>query len=254
VREESIFGYIFFGTALRFLQDAKPGWSINKDGMMTYNLNRFINDLEKLGLLVTATAARHQNLPAMLSEFKDLPADAQLSDDQAKKLTDAMRAVRQTLEAEATQKKAFVAEPKRWEVDRLLEKPGAMFGKGVFDRLNSQAALDFSEACKCIAFERSTAAAFHTMRGTEAVLRAFYCHVVRQKRLPKERQMWGPMIDQLSKRSKPPPAALLDNLDAIRRNFRNPTQHPDETYTLDSAQDLFGMIIPAVNQMVTLMK
>jgi hypothetical protein len=47
------------------------------------------------------------------------------------------------------------------------------------------------------------------------------------------------MIASMRARSKPPPAALLDNLDGLRRNFRNPTQHPEKVYDIHEAQDLF---------------
>src|SRR6202012_2778908 len=131
----------------------------------------------------------------------------------------------------------------------LLTDPAALFAPGIFHSLDSGSAYDLSEACRCLAFECSTAAAFHMMRGTEATLRHFYCYVVRRSRLPKERRMWGPMVEAMRKRSSPPSKALLDNLDAIRHNFRNPTQHPDAIFSIDQSQDLLGLVIPVINTM-----
>jgi hypothetical protein len=218
------------------------------------NIDRLMDGLDSLGLTVSATAARYAKIPEIRDELGEIEPGGKLTQDQARRLRDAVTDLRKTLDAEATEKKAFVTETKRWDVDRLLKDPGSMFGEGIFAQLASQAAFDFTEACKCIAFEQSTAAAFHTMRGTEAVLRDFYCSVVRRNRLSEERRMWGPMVKALQDRSKPPPKALLDNLDAIRRNFRNPTQHPEAIYSLDQAQDLFGMVTPVINQMVRLMQ
>jgi len=253
VQEQSVWEFIGFGTSLRFLQDVQAGWRIHGDKKVLANLKWFFEDLDEMGLIVTANVAHDEMLGDLRDELAGTGNDARLTDTQATALRTRITAVRKTLMAEAREKKAFVTSPKRWDVERLLYRPGDMFGEGVYEQLEPNAAYDFDEACKCIAFERSTAAAFHIMRGTEAVLRSFYCFIVRQKRLPEHQRMWKPMLDKLRARAKPPPKALLDNLDAIRHNFRNPTQHPDEIYTIDRAQDLLGLAIPVVNQMNSLM-
>jgi hypothetical protein len=253
MREESIGSFIWLGSRLRYLLDAGAGHPIHGETWAAANVQRFLEELERLGLTITLNVAKNEKLPTLLEELRATEDGSRLTNKQAEMLADAISSVKKTLRAEAEEKKAFVTSPKRWDVERLLTDPGSMFGEGVYEKLDSHAAYDFEEACKCIAFERPTAAAFHNMRGTEATLRAFYCYTVRRKRLAKEKQMWGPMLDQLKGRSIPPPKALLDNLDSIRFNFRNPTQHPDEIHTIDSAQDLLGLTIPAVNEMVALM-
>jgi hypothetical protein len=253
MREESIAHYIWFGTVLRFLQDADEGQRIQGKDRIARNLRGFLRALEDLGLTVTLNAAHHARLHEKLEEFESVSAEAVLTKKEAADLRLAVDNVRLTLDAESLEKKAFVTAPKRWDVDRLLTDPGAIFAKDVFRELDPLASYDFSEACKCIAFERSTAGAFHMLRGTESVLRSFYCHNVRRKRLVEKQRTWGAMLEQLRKKSAPPPKALLDNLDAIRHNFRNPTQHPDEIYSVDQAQDLLGLVVPAVNTMTTSM-
>jgi len=253
MREQSVANYISFGAVLRFLQDAKTGWQIQGDSWVGANVERFLNELDALGLVVTDNLARSEGLHAMRDELAEADADAVLNTAQVQRLQTIIGTVRKTLFAEAREKKAFVTSPKRWDVDKLLTDPRTLFGEGVFDLLDEQARFDFAEATKCLAFERSTAAAFHMMRGTEAVLRSFYCHTVKRGRLSRERQMWGPMVDKLKARSNPPPTALTENLDAIRKNYRNPTQHPEAIYDIDRAQDLLGLVIPVVNQMVRLM-
>jgi hypothetical protein len=85
------------------------------------------------------------------------------------------------------------------------------------------------------------------LRGAESVLRSFYCRLVKQKRVD---LMWGPMLTDLRKRRKSRHySVLLDNLDNIRRSFRNPTQHPEMTYTINEVQDLFGLCVDVVNRM-----
>lgn len=62
--------------------------------------------------------------------------------------------------------------------------------------------------------------------------------------------MWGDMLDQLKAKTKnKPPATLLISLDLIRSAYRNPTQHPQETYEIDSAQDLFGVCLDVIGKM-----
>jgi hypothetical protein len=254
MREESLSSYIWFGMYFRYLLDLQPGFGIQGENKVVANIERVLEGLDRRGLTVTARAARFQGLEKLLEQLKATKPGSTLTAAQASEINKIISSVMKTLDAESSDKKAFVTSQKRWDVERLLKDPGSMFGQEVFDGLDTHAAFDFEEACKCIAFERPTAAAFHTMRGTEATLRAFYCHTVKQKRLAKSKQMWGPMLDQMKARSKPPPRPLLDNLDSIRFNFRNPTQHPDEIHTIDSAQDLLGLTIPAINMMVSLMR
>jgi hypothetical protein len=37
----------------------------------------------------------------------------------------------------------------------------------------------------------------------------------------------------------------------IRTNYRNPTQHPEAIYTIDTAQDLFGVCIDVLGKMAS---
>jgi hypothetical protein len=247
--EQSISGWIWFGTVLRYLQDAEEGWRIHGETVITGNLKSFLANLDKLGLPVTSSAAGQQGLPKLLAELEDTSPDSRLTKPQAGKLGKLMDSLRLTLDAEAVGKKAFVTSPKRWDVDKLLTDPGSLFSAGALDQFGDHPAIDFREACKCLAFECSTAAAFHMMRGTEAGLRDYYCSVVKQKRLPPKKRMWGPMLQQMASRSKPPPKKILVQLDHIREHYRNPTQHPDEVYDIERAQDLLGLCIPVMNQM-----
>jgi hypothetical protein len=107
------------------------------------------------------------------------------------------------------------------------------------------------EAGKCIAFERPTAAAFHLMRATEAVLRAFYFQHVQRNRI--QQMLWGPVVQDLRGRRKfggnERFSVLFANLDNIRLSFRNPTQHPDKTYDIQEVQDLWGLCVDVISRM-----
>jgi hypothetical protein len=80
-------------------------------------------------------------------------------------------------------------------------------------------------------------------------LRSYYRVFVRKGKIDKT--TWGVLVDRLrAKRRKPKPnETLLNQLDHIRKNFRNPTDHPDMIYDIDGVQDLFSIVVDALNRM-----
>lgn len=246
MQSKPISEYIYFGTSLRFLQDSKEGSLVHEDGWILHNLRAFFSQLEEFSLPVTLRASN--KLQKLMEELQKTQPAWVLSGDQADRLSRTIDYVRETLFAEAAGNVAFIATDKRIDVNKLLNDMRALMAPKVFDALPEIAQHDFGESGKCIAFELPTAAAFHALRGTEAVLRQYYCSLVQKGR---SQLMWGPMIISLRKRRVPPPAPLLDNLDNIRRNFRNPTQHPEKIYDIEEVQDLFALCIDVVNRMAS---
>ncbi len=242
----SIHHYYWFGTCSRYLQDALVGHPIRTKagGGIRHNIDAFFRYLDELDLVVTRRVSRE------LSEFADaLPDDegATLSQEQSVRLMEIMGHVRRTLDAEIKGFEAYIVTPKRIDVSKLLNDTPSLLAPGVHSKLPEIAQFDLAEAGKCIAFERPTAAAFHILRGTEAVLVAFYEAIVRQKRVDR---MWGPIVSDLKKRKKARPyEVLLNNLDNIRLSFRNPTQHPERIYDIHEVQDLWALCIDAINRM-----
>ncbi len=249
MQSKPITKYIVFGTGLRYLQDVKGGWAIHGKDFILDNCDRFFADLKEFDLPVTDRAAGDlKNIRQELS--KKGPEDV-LTAEEARKLGNIVSDLRKTLLAEAMGKVAFIVSDKRIDVQKLLSNVSGLMAPGIFDLLPDVAKYDLKNAGRCMAFELPTAGAFHVLRATESVLRHYYCSIVKRDRA---QLMWGPMIDSLRKRKKPPPAPLLDNLDNIRRSFRNPTQHPEKIYDINEVQDLFGLCIDVVNRMLTLLK
>ena len=225
----TLYRYWQFGTGFRYLQDAGVGHAIHGPNVIVSNLEALFKRLEELDLRVTIRAAA--DLKKLLVELKATPADSKLDAAQAKKLNSTVRALRQTLEAELKGMHAYVVSPKRIEVERLVGEPASLFAPDVFSAMSDIARYDITEAAKCIAFERPTAAAFHLMRATEESLRNYYCHFVRRDRL--DPMLWGPIVQALQNhRRAKAHDALNRNLDNIRVSFRNPTQHPDKVYDI----------------------
>lgn len=107
---------------------------------------------------------------------------------------------------------------------------------------------DIDQAGKCIAFDLPTAAAFHLLRGTEAVLREYYDRIVPgpKKAAPKMRN-WGVYIKLLKEHGAD--TRITSLLDHLRDSYRNPVLHPEENYTDERAQVLFGVCISAIVMM-----
>lgn len=246
---KSIFDYFFFGTALRYLQDAKVDFPIHTDekgGMyILSNIKEFLKNLDQLNLQVTKRAVG--DLIEFSMELEESVKDSKLSIQQAVSLSDMMNKLRPTLVAELQGFFTYVVTPKRFEVEKLLNDIDALFAPESIKKIPKLAYYDLSEAGKCIAFERSTAAAFHLLRATECVFRELYCIKVKRNRC---QLMWGPMVSDLRKRKNmKKEISLLNNLDDIRLTFRNPTQHPEKIYDIQEVQDLFGRSIDAINRM-----
>jgi hypothetical protein len=243
------YAYITIGGRMRYLEDAPVGNPVGGENYILKNLERVPGTLRMAGLPVSERAFGFElaELQEELSQALEADSDAKLTVDQHKRLSDAMRVVWKVVVAEATGVYAFIVSEKRLDTAKLLDTPGELFAPGVFASLSEIAQDDFRHAGRCVAFEEATAAAFHLMRATEAVLRDLYARWVRRDRIPEPR-MWGPMISHLRARRSAPPKVLLDHLDGIRVNFRNPTQHPDATYDIHEAQDLFSVCVDAVNR------
>lgn len=242
-----VWSYVNIGTGFRYLQDASADRSIHGKGRVLDNIDRFLNSLDSLDLRVTKIAAA--KLIEFRNEIEKKAQNEKLSQEDVRALKRIMRDLRPTFRAEALCQKFFVVTSKRLDLECLLAEVAKLFAPNSFSRLSEIAQYDFSEAGKCIAFERPTAAAFHLMRGMEAVVFTYYKKFIRPA---KKGQTWGQMTTALRQKTKgkKPKSDTLAHLDHIRSAFRNPTQHPEKIYTIDDAQDLFFLCIDATNRTV----
>lgn len=247
MREINIFQYYRIGYNYYLLRFQSLGISVHEgEFCLVKKIDELFNLLDELDLQVTRTAA--VDLENIAERVKKLPKDSKVDETLAKEVEEAIDKFDATLDAELQLRSAYMVTPKRFHLDNLLKFPVRLFASKVFRQLPPICRYDFAYACRCIAFGLPTAAAFHLMRGTEGVLRHYYCSIVKRKRVPKF--LWNNIVEHLRKRREAPPKPLLDNLDNIRDNFRNPTQHPDARYDMDEAQDLLSISIEVVNRML----
>lgn len=114
-----------------------------------------------------------------------------------------------------------------------------------------EAATDFNEAGKCLLFDTATAAGFHLIRATEAVIRKYYEAITGKVPAAKFRN-WGAYIKRLNQAKADP--KITGYLDHIRQHYRNPILHPEVNLTPEDAQVLFGVCVSAIVMMVSAMK
>jgi len=246
MKTKSVLDYYWFGLCSRYIQDAKEGIFIHGDGYILKNIDSFLDRLKELGLIVTSRAAK--DLMKFRDSISKLPESTILDKQQADNLKKIMINLRSTLDAEIAGFEIYTVTPKILDVNKLLNDVGSLFAPEIFGRLPDIAQYDFIEAGKCIAFERPTAAAFHILRGTEAVLREFYCYHIRHNRV--KDLMWGVIVtDMRTKARTKKNETLHSNLDNIRKSFRNPTQHPEKIYDISEVQDLWSICVEVINRM-----
>lgn len=196
--------------------------------------------------LASMTSTRYGNMRSSVEAIS--PSTNQIGVTIAKSINAELTIIENVLFAEACTKHIYILPSRRFNTDFLLNSPDRLLKDGAYEKLHEIARTDIASACRCILFGEATAASFHILRATESVLKSYYFHHRRQNRL--EKPMWGPMLEQLKNKTRNrPPAALLTSLDLIRTAYRNPTQHPQAVYQIDSAQDLFGVCIDAIGKM-----
>jgi hypothetical protein len=248
LKSNNIWKYINLGTGFRYLQEAEEGRSIHGDSVITGNIELFLNNIEAMGFKVTARAT--YKLKKLYDSFLEKDEKAKLSTKEAKELKEIINVLRPTFSAEARGIFTYVVTDKRLSTDKLIGEVNELFAPEIFNDLSDIAQYDFKEAGKCIVFERPTAAAFHLMRGVESVLKIYYKKYIR----PAQTNLtWGEMTNPLKSknRGKLPNKITLNQLDHIRKGFRNPTQHPEKIYDIHEAQDLFSLSVDVTNRMIS---
>lgn len=158
-----------------------------------------------------------------------------------------------TLDAELNTISAYYINSSKRITNEILENNiNKLFANKVYEHLPEIAKYDFDEAGKCLLLNRFTACAFHTLRGTEDLLKFYYEKLLDTS--SKEHQTWWNFyedIEKINKTLKPKISEeLLNNLNNLRKFYRNKTQHPQMIYNIDDVQDLLFNCIKSVNEII----
>jgi hypothetical protein len=183
-------------------------------------------------------------------ENRTKPVDGKL----LKSLHDKLNKIDSILDAELGTKVGYIPSEKRYPLKYLTEDISQLFARGVYAVLPKVARFDFSEFGMCLAMDRYTACAFHVLRGTEDVLKLYYSRLL--AKTPTAAATWGTFLKGINdavgaKKIQPePPEELMLNLESLRKYYRNRTQHPGLIYSGDEVQDLLGICIKTVNEVI----
>lgn len=248
MKEQNIYDYYAFGFNYKSLFITVKG---KKNGFVVKELDIYLSYIKDMDLAVTEQIIR--KLPVIKNQLADLDPELIIDEDIAQKIGGIIKSADGALDAELQLKKVLVVTPKRFNIDMLLKNPSSLLAKGSWAELSDIAQQDFSSATRAVAMGLSTAAAFHLMRCVEEMVKQLYFSFVKTNRF--KNPMWGPIVNKLKTKNNPKPSVeLIETLDMIRRNFRNPTQHPEKIYSEDEAQDLLNSSIVAVNMIATVLR
>jgi hypothetical protein len=243
---QNAYAYVKIGLAIRLLRNIA---STDTKSFAIASLGALQLELANGNFQVTLAAMDSQAFGSMMQTLSALGDDqTPIGAPLAEQIRFELQQIETVVFPEAIIKRVYVLPNRRFNSEYLLNSPQMLLKQGVFEKLDAIAQQDISSACRCILFGEATAAAFHILRATESVLKSFYFKHKRQNRL--EKPMWGSMLTELKAKTKnKPPATLMTSLDLIRTAYRNPTQHPEATYEIDGAQDLFGVCLDVIGKM-----
>lgn len=226
--------YFYFGTAIRYLQDARPGEPIADDAnggrRIRTNLNVVLKMMADLNLTTSLKTDAAAKLKELLEHFVTAGDAEVLSHEQCSALGDNIDKLRAALESELRTTYAYSPAQPGADAHQVLDDPAALFAAQVYDALPAMAKRDITEAARCTACEASTAAAFHLLRAVAAVLRAFYASSA----------SWRRTADHTE---------LFSRLAHLRTAFQDPCQHPDARFGPDEVRQLWKLSVEVINGM-----
>lgn len=209
---------------------------------------KLIANIKNVGFPVSSIGTLE--LETLVEELKK-PQSSTLNPEESKELNAIMIRLEKMVWAEAKTKSIFIVSEKKYSLDMLLNHPEDMFQEGIFSSLNDLARYDFTEGLLCFVCSRPTACSFHVLRSMEGILKDVYFKKTKKSEREKY-PMLGNMIKGL--RSKKIDQILLDRLDYIRLNYRNPTDHPQDVYTIDDAGNIIGICVEVMGKMAKILK
>jgi hypothetical protein len=144
-----------------------------------------------------------------------------------------------------------VSQKGAYSTSDLIEHAELLIPDSLRGLLPKQSLLDIQQAGKCIAYDVPTGAAFHILRATEAVIRAYYQHVTGTLPKPQMRN-WGAYVKNLAAAGADP--KITGYIDHLRELYRNPVFHPEDNLTPEEAQMFLGACVSAICQMLISMR
>lgn len=256
MRKVEIYKYYSFGYNY-FILIHESATKTNKE--FFNEIVNYIDFIKNLKLKVTESSLSLQGLHNEIETLNKLnrgkKKDEIVPQDLHARIIEKIKNTDKTLDAELNVISAYYLQnDKRISQDILEQNVNKLFPDGVFYSLPDIASIDFEEAGKCLLFNRFTACAFHTLRGTEDVLKDYYQRLL--SCVANDSQTWWNFYNEIETKitdgsiTPKPSEELMINLNSLRKYYRNKTQHPQMIYNSDEAQDLLFLCIKTVSEMI----
>lgn len=141
-----------------------------------------------------------------------------------------------------------------YSTDDLISHADLQIPESLRPLIEGKAVEDIQQAGKCLAYEVSTASAFHMWRAVETVMCTYFKHLSGGDSFEAAgvQRNWAAYIKALNDKGADTRITIF--LDHIRGEYRNPQNHPSETVDLEEAFTLFGVATSAITQMAKAMK
>lgn len=244
---------MLLGNNLRYLRETSETRPLAGENFVFEAYDELLVSLGRMRFEVSLKWIEHNfenemtNLRTRVEGSED-PGAERLSQSEAHQFKTKMVELEDVVFAEAATRKIAMPVPRRYDLEKLTERPSELFPNGLFGQLPALCRKDILSGCRAIAFDLPTAAAFHLLRATEECLRELHCSYL--PRGERDKQTWHRLIKDLQQKPrKPRPDTLvLTQADYLREHFRNPTNHPEKSYEIDEAQDLLNMCIDVISR------
>jgi hypothetical protein len=168
------------------------------------------------------------------------------------KIKQALQSFEHVFSAECRNSETYFIEKKvGFDTVTLLRRADENLHETIRPFVPDPALNELREAGRCLALEAYTASGFHTLRGVEVVMGAYYKAV---SSAPRDFRSWHDYVEALEelakekdgKKPKHPSAKVAAMLDRMREIDRNPLMHPDESLDEAGADSLFKLGIVTI--------
>ncbi len=235
----------------------KPLATLSEDATITqslyalyiaeWGLDAFLNN-SVYTVLLKATAAPGASLLRSIRSLTAVEDKDRIMGPSSWGIRNALTQFETVLTAEMNVTPTYLVTKKRgYDIGDLIDRAEVAFPDDFADKV-PEAVGDIRQAGKCLAFELSTAAGFHMMRGLELVLRVYYDAVTNGADRP-DRYNMGDYLVALEQKECGDDK-LIAVLKQIKNLHRNELMHPEATLDLNEALSLWGIVQSAITTML----
>ena len=138
-----------------------------------------------------------------------------------------------------------------YNTKHLITQAEKILPDSLLTRIDDKVKEDIKCSAMCFVFDNFTAAGFHILRATEAVLKQYYLAICKPDPLPKKFSSmgWADYIGELYKSTDPQVKKMVAVLQQIKDLDRNLIAHPEIFLSEDDAHILFEAGKYAIMQM-----